>query len=328
MARESLRARFRREKDQVQVRLGLHRWSTLEAPRVVVYHDVGPRPNPLLEGLYLHVDLRRFEAQVRMLQKAYVVLPLEEWVAMWRERCLPPRALAITFDDGYRGAFEHAAPILKRRGLPATFFLNADFVGNRVLFWRCLYVEAVRALGAARVVEIVRKAWGGDAPGLDERTLRVWLRDRFDPDRVPLAMRRALAEAGRDEEALAREHRPFADWQEWATLREQGFRFGNHTADHALLAACRPEAQRSTIQRGRAAIVERLGERWVPFAWPHGHPGSWDDSSLEIVKSLDHPCALAGAGSPCGYEGNLFSIGRVPAHDEDAGMLWRRLQEA
>lgn len=263
-----------------------------------------------------------------MLKEAYQILPLEEWVGMWKERRLPPRALAVTFDDGYRGAFECAVPVLRGLGIPATFFLNSDFVANRALFWRCLYVEAVRSLGPTRVVALVREAWTEGAPGLDEESLRVWLREHYDPVRVPAVLNRAIEEAGRNAHTLASEHRPFARWEDWASVRGAGLRFGNHSADHSLLSRCDPARQRETILRGRSELLERLGEGWIPFAWPHGHPGSWDEASLEAVRATGHPCAFAGAGSPCGYEGDLYSIGRVPAFDEGAGALWRRLQEA
>lgn len=36
--------------------------------------------------------------------------------------------VALTFDDGYRDNYEHALPLLRERGLRATFFLTAGFI--------------------------------------------------------------------------------------------------------------------------------------------------------------------------------------------------------
>jgi peptidoglycan/xylan/chitin deacetylase (PgdA/CDA1 family) len=41
--------------------------------------------------------------------------------------------LSITFDDGYLNNFEEAAPILKRAGLPATFFVTTGFIGSQTV---------------------------------------------------------------------------------------------------------------------------------------------------------------------------------------------------
>jgi peptidoglycan/xylan/chitin deacetylase (PgdA/CDA1 family) len=45
------------------------------------------------------------------------------------------RHLAITFDDGYRDNFEHAAPILGKLSLPATFFVVSGWIGSETWPW-------------------------------------------------------------------------------------------------------------------------------------------------------------------------------------------------
>jgi peptidoglycan/xylan/chitin deacetylase (PgdA/CDA1 family) len=42
----------------------------------------------------------------------------------------PPR-VAITFDDAYRSALEHAVPVLRERGFPAAFFVPTRWIGAR-----------------------------------------------------------------------------------------------------------------------------------------------------------------------------------------------------
>lgn len=53
------------------------------------------------------------------------VLPLPELVAKLRKgEPLPDKAVAITFDDGYRSLYETAFPLLKARNWPFTVFIN------------------------------------------------------------------------------------------------------------------------------------------------------------------------------------------------------------
>ena len=56
------------------------------------------------------------------------------WLAASRLQVVPldrvreiPGAVAITFDDGFRNFFEHAAPVLQQHGFPATVFTVSGF---------------------------------------------------------------------------------------------------------------------------------------------------------------------------------------------------------
>ena len=49
------------------------------------------------------------------------------------QRAFPEKAVAVTFDDGFRDNFTTALPILEREKIPATIFLTTDYIGTRDL---------------------------------------------------------------------------------------------------------------------------------------------------------------------------------------------------
>ena len=71
-----------------------------------------------------------FEAFCSFFARHFRVLPLSELLAAGGDL---GGTLSITFDDGYRDNIEVAAPILRRLGLPATFFVTTGFVGSQVV---------------------------------------------------------------------------------------------------------------------------------------------------------------------------------------------------
>ena len=54
-------------------------------------------------------------------------------------------SLALTFDDGWRGAFEIAIPLLQEFAFKATFFITRDFVGKKGFSDENLILQAARA---------------------------------------------------------------------------------------------------------------------------------------------------------------------------------------
>jgi len=90
---------------------------------ILMYHSVmeNPRSAELFLGEIGH-SLRVFRSQMELLADKYHPVSLEQiqnFVLGNTE--LPPRSVAVTFDDGYQDNYEVAAPILKQVGVPATF---------------------------------------------------------------------------------------------------------------------------------------------------------------------------------------------------------------
>ena len=89
------------------------------------------------------VDAVRFDEQMSLLRDHCQPLSLEEAVAGLTSGSLPPRAVAVTFDDGYADNAAVALPILQRHGIRATFFVAPGFLdGGRM--WNDSVIEAVR----------------------------------------------------------------------------------------------------------------------------------------------------------------------------------------
>ena len=79
---------------------------------------------------------KKFEAFCAFFRRYFRVVPLADQIDGCRAGSNMGGTLSITFDDGYLDNAEVAAPILRRFGLPATFFVTTGFLGtNEVPFW-------------------------------------------------------------------------------------------------------------------------------------------------------------------------------------------------
>ena len=93
---------------------------------ILTYHRVGPRMGRMV------MAPGTFAAQLEFLARNdYRVIRLRDLADFLEGRAqLPQRAVVITFDDGHVSAYQHAYPLLKKYGFPATFFLYTDFLNT------------------------------------------------------------------------------------------------------------------------------------------------------------------------------------------------------
>ena len=99
---------------------------------ILTYHRVGSRNNRM------EVTARQLAEQFEYLARhGYRVIRLSELADFIAGKTdLPLRAVVLTFDDGYTSTYEHAYPLLKKYGFPATVFLYTNFIGARdALTW-------------------------------------------------------------------------------------------------------------------------------------------------------------------------------------------------
>ncbi|MDP2924112.1 MAG: polysaccharide deacetylase family protein [Candidatus Omnitrophota bacterium] len=94
---------------------------------ILTYHTIDE------SGSVISASLVDFKRQMDYLKdNNYIIFSLEEAVFHIKNKIkFPKKAIAITFDDGYKNNYLLAYPILKQYNFKATIFLTTDYIGNR-----------------------------------------------------------------------------------------------------------------------------------------------------------------------------------------------------
>jgi peptidoglycan/xylan/chitin deacetylase (PgdA/CDA1 family) len=97
---------------------------------ILMYHYI--RYSPDRAGVPLSVLPPDFQAQMHYLKdRGYSTITMRELdLAIRGQHSLPPRPVALTFDDGYQDFFTTAAPVLRALGLTATSYVPTMLVGS------------------------------------------------------------------------------------------------------------------------------------------------------------------------------------------------------
>jgi peptidoglycan/xylan/chitin deacetylase (PgdA/CDA1 family) len=156
---------------------------------ILTYHAVEEGPAPLCfppKAFRAHLDaIAEAEAEV---------LTVAEMAAALHDGDLPDRAVAITFDDGFRSIIEHAAPMLHARSLPATVFAVSGHLGGEN-DWPTQPKRAPRRplATAEELSELVGEGWEIGCHGLSHAPLAGATPGTLDRELIDA--RRQLAEA-------------------------------------------------------------------------------------------------------------------------------------
>jgi peptidoglycan/xylan/chitin deacetylase (PgdA/CDA1 family) len=103
-----------------------------ENPLAIIYfHHVFEHKNEYHPD---DITSTEFEMKIKYLLKHFNIFSLPEAIKLLKAKRLPPKALVITFDDGYQDNFNVAALILKSNNCPATFFISTSGVEEGYLW--------------------------------------------------------------------------------------------------------------------------------------------------------------------------------------------------
>ena len=224
---------------------------------------------------------------------------------------------AITFDDGYHDNYEHAFPILKRKGIPAAVFVVTDLIGRP--FWQVhdkLYHLIAKAFATwddprRELSDLMRALGLPTAPITRDATRTPLLTvSALLPDLPMTSVRNLMdgleATVGNGFYNIPRT----LDWSELEAMRRGGFTIGSHTKRHVSLPAESPEVVADELRGSRQALEARLGEPIAHFAYPGGQ------FNTAVVE------AVATAGYQFAYTACQHGDSHHPALTIERLLLW------
>jgi peptidoglycan/xylan/chitin deacetylase (PgdA/CDA1 family) len=257
---------------------------------VLGYHRIGDLNTTQLDrGVYSATE-EQFDAQLDALSGSFDVIALGDLEAAASDP--RARALLITFDDGYRDQLELAARMLHARGLPAAFFLTTGFLdGGRLAWWD-------------EIAWLVRSG-GDDREEAVEAQLE---RYRTLPGDAGEEFLDRLAEASGTDRPDPSELAPWMTWDGARELVRLGHDVGGHTVTHPILARLDESGQRREIGDCLAELRSKLGVAADSFAYPSGHPGSFDETTKSLLR--EHGVRLAFS-----FRGGWQRPGRLQPYD-------------
>jgi peptidoglycan/xylan/chitin deacetylase (PgdA/CDA1 family) len=314
---------------------------------ILLYHRIA---KPAYDPFRLAVSPEHFEEQLGVIRDHTRPLPLSELTESARRGRVPPRAVALTFDDGYADNYSTALPSLGRHAVPATVFIAAGQIGSDREFWwdelerLLLQADEIPPLtdlriGGLPVGGLTPEEWRADdtdprchrdwrvevePPGSRQRLFRALypviqpLPHELQADAMS-SVRRWLGEDLR----LRPEYRALSVEELVRLANGPGIDIGAHTMNHVMLSALPISRQRDEIAEGRMRLEQILGRRPASVSYPYGR---FNDETKELVSSMGFSDGFSTVAEAVPLCPDRFAMPRICVEDWDGATFLRRLQ--
>lgn len=288
---------------------------------VLIYHRVHDATDPLFPR---EPTRGSFQWQMELLARHLQPLPLTEAVQRLAEGRLPPRAVAVTFDDGYADNESVAAPILSALGVPATFFVTTSFLdGGRM--WNDTVIEAVRRAPAGRhglaeaAIEPVEVGDAASRRRLVDRIIGA-IKHRPPAERQRLVDAFAAAVGAELPSDLMMRS------TQVQSLARAGFEIGGHTVTHPILLKLEPGQAQREIRDGKAQLEALLGRPLRLFAYPNGRPGEdYGAEHVAMARDAGFEAAVSTRRGVCTGASDRYQLPRFTPWDQTPARFLARM---
>ncbi len=201
-----------------------------------------------------------------------------------------PRVV-VTLDDGYVDNLTNALPIAEAKGIPITVFVTSGAVGgaDRGFWWDRLGTllrsrpPGIREIDLPTSERTIRVELGASTAGADLQSVRRHL--------LPLPVTEinrvldAVSEQWGTPAASPPDARPLTTSELVQLAASEMVTIGAHTVDHVRLRGLPLQEQKQSISASKEELERLSGQAILHFAYPYGGPESFDDHSVDAVRS-------------------------------------------
>ena len=214
------------------------------------YHAVAEQPLPHIKHLYQMKTVNEFQKDLDFLLKHYQSIDIDTLYRLHVNKTVPKKPVFhLTFDDGLKEMYEIVAPLLLKKGVAATFFVNSGFVDNKALFYRyhaSLSIESLlqeKKLTSDLKSEILSCSYGNK-----EKLFQYFSQQQVND--------------------FLQKEKPYLTTEQIKTLSKQGFTIGAHSIDHPNYHLIPIEEQLRQTRESLAFVATTVNQQLRLFAFP------------------------------------------------------------
>jgi hypothetical protein len=250
------------------------------------YHMVSDDDVLHIKHLYPHKSIKQFSDDLDFILKYFSPVSLNDVLEnLHKSKTLPSKALHLTFDDGFREIHDIIAPILLKKGIPATFFINSGFMDNKILCYQhkasILIEHTLKRDFEPNIQNDIKQIFLENKlefKDIKSGILSIKYRDKFMVDELATVMDIDFTD-------YLSKNRPYLTTEQIKRLIDSGFTIGAHSIDHPMYANLALEEQLHQTLESVTFIKDKFSLNYSVFAFPHSDHGVSKKYFSQIKKS-------------------------------------------
>ena len=272
---------------------------------ILYYHHVFADNEPYHPD---DINAQDFERQIDYLQKHFNIFPLKIAIDLLRQKQLPPKALVISFDDGYQDNYTIAAPILEKLNCPAIFFIATEGVEKGYL-WNDEIEQAIKNT----TKETVSNKINGYSLSLKTQSEKtIAFHSLVNSLKFQSNKQRSIKITCLLEELnVSTFTKTMMTTKQLSDLYSRGFDLGAHTHSHTILATETNENVQQELLKNKN-ILENITNQSVDFlAYPNGLEGrDFSGTHCNIAQNIGFKAAFSTNDGSSINSTNMYKIPR------------------
>ncbi len=263
-------------------------------------------------------------AQMEIITRHFHAVSLDDVLLFLKgKKTLPPRAVVVTFDDGYADNYQAANEILSPLGIPGVFYVTVDCIEKQRLPWPSLLRHAFLTSKKERWVET-----GGPVWALSSTEHRIQAFDRASEhcsrlSGIPQVQYVESLTQQLETEPPPSSHRLMMTWDEVRGLARNGHLVGSHTMTHPNLAHVDENDARTELAESKRRLDQELATSVVHFSYPcpalHPH---WIDRTVSASREIGYQTAVTTNGGMVRRHDDPLSLRRIRPTKTVDGLRW------
>jgi len=284
---------------------------------VITYHKIVSHDGPYLADEIIVSD---FDWQIKALKRYFNILPLSEAIDLLQEDRLPPLALCVTIDDGYRNILTEAAPILSKYHVPATIFVTTQFTLDG-LMWHDVVEQSIRKTELSRVdlaeLDLPNYVWNNAKERInviDDISEKIKYYEHRRLQQVVEIIQQKCGVTVANDIMLSVE--------QLAKLSDFNIEVGGHTVSHPILTRISDEQAENEIRECKQSLEHWTQREIKFFAYPNGKPQrDYAPQHMEMVAAAGYKAAFNTRYGAADKSDNIYDLPRLSAWGENTAQF-------